>query len=66
MIKEYDVVRLKTGEEAIILEILEEGVAYIVEINPADDDKSETTSIRYTDIIGIVDEVRIVLVADAA
>jgi hypothetical protein len=32
MIKEYDKVRLKTGEIARISEVLEAGVAYIVEI----------------------------------
>ncbi|MCL2634219.1 MAG: hypothetical protein FWD34_06890 [Oscillospiraceae bacterium] len=32
MIKEYDKVRLKTGEIARISEVLEAGVAYIAEI----------------------------------
>ena len=32
MIKEYDKVRLKTGEIARISEVLEDGVAYIAEI----------------------------------
>ena len=32
MIKEYDKVRLKTGEVARISEVLEAGVAYIAEI----------------------------------
>jgi len=32
MIKEYDKIRLKTGEIARISEVLEEGVAYIADI----------------------------------
>ena len=49
MIKEYDKVRLKDGRTATIVEILEEGVAYIADVDlpgPA----WETIDIRQEDI----------------
>jgi hypothetical protein len=45
LIKLYTVVRLSTGEKAVILEILEAGVAYIAEKNPSDEDLCETVTI---------------------
>ena len=66
MIKEYMVIRLRTGEEAVILEILEAGVAYMAEINPKDEDSCETITIAHKDIIGIFDEVRVVVPLEVA
>jgi len=51
MIKEYDKVRLKTGEIARISEILEDGVAYIAEIIRRSGEFSVTVDhIKYEDI----------------
>ena len=54
MIREYDKVRLKTGETARISEILESGVAYIAEIARKNEDFSITIEqIRHDEIASV-------------
>ncbi len=56
MIKEYDKVRLKTGEIARIAEILEQGKMYIGEIIRADK-HVEIDHIAHEDIFSVFEEV---------
>ena len=54
MIKEYDKVRLKTGEIARISEVLEAGVAYIAEIfRPSNGFSVTIDDIRHDDIASV-------------
>jgi len=54
VIKEYDKVRLKTGEIARISEVLEDGVAYIAEIIRRNGDFSVSIEqIKQTDISSV-------------
>lgn len=60
MIKEYDKIKLKTGEIARISEVLEENVAYIAEIF----DNCGGISIEqidYKDILSVFEEVEHIL-----
>ncbi len=56
MIKEYDKVRLKTGEIARIVEILEQGKMYIGEIIRTDK-HVEIDHIAHEDIITVFEEI---------
>ncbi len=56
MIKEYDKVRLKTGEIARIAEILEQGKMYIGEIIRADR-HVEIDHIAHEDIFSVFEEI---------
>jgi hypothetical protein len=56
MIKEYDKVKLRTGEIARIVEILEQGKRYIGEIVRADK-HVDIDHIPFDDIISVFDEV---------
>ena len=53
-LKQYDKVKLKDGRTATITEILEEGVAYLVDINLPGPDW-DTVEIRYDDIDAILE-----------
>ncbi|MCL2820522.1 MAG: hypothetical protein FWD38_06795 [Oscillospiraceae bacterium] len=56
MIKQYDKVKLKNGKFAIIVEILEEQKAYIVDIEISEGDY-ETETILHSDISALIIEV---------
>jgi len=56
MIKEYDKVKLTTGEIARISEVLEEGVAYIADIFKKDGGIS-IEQIAYSDIASVFEEI---------
>ena len=56
MIKEYDKVKLKTGEIARISEVLEDKVAYIADIFTKDGHIS-IEQIGYADIFSVFEEV---------
>ena len=64
MIKEFMMVRLRTGEKAVIMDILSE-TAFVVEINPNEPDE-RMDEISLSDIVGIFEETRIPLPSDAA
>lgn len=49
IIKQYDKVVLKDGRTATIVDILEEGVAYLVDVDLADDEW-DTIQIKHEDI----------------
>ena len=49
MVKKYDKVRLKDGRTATIVEVLEEGVAYLADIDSPGPDR-DTEEIRQEDI----------------
>lgn len=58
IIKMYDVVRLKNGKEATIVEIYEEGKAYEADIlvdDTGEYPEYETETIRYEDIQEIIE-----------
>ncbi|MDR2168395.1 MAG: hypothetical protein LBE35_11195 [Clostridiales bacterium] len=52
MIKEFQKVRLKTGEEAVIIEILQKGRAFLADVKKAELDY-ETDEITMDDIAGV-------------
>jgi len=56
MIKEFQKIRLTTGEEAIVVEILEKDKAFLVDIKKAEDEY-ETDEITIADISSVFDEV---------
>ena len=56
MVKEYDKIKLKTGEIARISEILEDKVAYIAEIFTKSGGMS-VEQIRYNDIASVFEEI---------
>ena len=53
MIKEFDIVKLKTGEKAVIMDIVADRI-FIAEINPNKSDE-RIDEIRYEDIIGLIE-----------
>jgi predicted DNA-binding antitoxin AbrB/MazE fold protein len=56
MIKEFQKVRLKTGEEAVIVEILQKGRAFLADVKKADLEY-ETDEITADDIASVFVEV---------
>jgi hypothetical protein len=56
MIDQYQTVRLKNGKRACVVEILEQGRAYIVDVEIAKDDY-ETEQISYNDIASVYIEI---------
>ena len=56
MIKQYDKVKLKNGNFAIIVEILEPGKAYIADIEISDGDYT-TEAIFHSDIAALIVEI---------
>lgn len=56
MIKQYDKIKLKSGKYAIIVEILEQGKAYIADIELSDGEY-ETETIEHSDIEALIVEV---------
>ena len=64
MIKEGDKIRLATGEIALISEVLETDIAYIVEILKKDGGV-EVDQISYKDIASIFEEIEQPLLATA-
>ena len=56
MIKQYQKVRLKTGEEAVIVEILEQDKAFIADVEKGDGEY-KTDEIRSEDIKSVFVEV---------
>jgi len=53
LIKEFDIVKLKTGEKAVIMDIVADRI-FIAEINPNKSDE-RIDEIRYEDIIGLIE-----------
>lgn len=53
IVKQYDKVRLKDGRTCTIVDILEEGVAYIADVNLPGPDW-ETIDVRQEDIDAII------------
>jgi len=62
MIKQFQKIRLKTGEEAVIIEILEQDKFFLADIEKSDGEY-ETDEIRYEDIKSIFIETEQVLTA---
>ena len=56
MIEQYCKVKLKTGKYAIIVEVCEQGVAYIADIEMAEGEY-ETETIYHTDILAKIIEI---------
>jgi hypothetical protein len=56
MINEFDKIKLKTGEIAVICEILEKNIAYIAEVYNRDG-KMSVEQIAYGDIASVFEEV---------
>ena len=60
MLKQYDKIKLKSGERAVIVEIWEQGISYEADIEiELDDYKTET--IKHTDIESVFVEVEVPL-----
>ena len=59
-IKQYDGVKLKDGRYAVIVEVLEEGKAYIADIEIAEGDY-ETDTIFYENIGSLIVKVEVPL-----
>ena len=64
MIRQYDHVRLKSGQSAVIVEIWEQGVSYEADIEVTQGE-FETDTIRHSDIKSVFVEVETPL-ADVA
>ena len=62
MIEQYNKVKLKSGEYAIIVEICEQGVAYIADIEVEEGDY-ETETIYHSDILAKIVEVEQPMIA---
>ena len=60
MLKQYDKIKLKSGERAVIVEIWEPGVSYEADIEVESDDY-KTETIKHTDIESIFVEVEVPL-----
>jgi len=60
MIKQYDKIKLKSGERAVIVEIWEQGVSYEADIE-IDFDDYKTETIKHTDIESVFVEVEVPL-----
>ena len=56
MIKQYDNVKLKDGRKACIVEVFEQGVAYLVDIGDSPE-AWETIDIKHEDIQAIFEEI---------
>lgn len=52
-VKQYDKVRLKDGRTGTIVEVLEDGVEYIIDIDLSDSDW-ETIEIKHEDIDKVI------------
>ena len=55
-IKQYDSVRLKSGQRAVIVEIWEQGVSYEADIEVSSDE-FETETIKHADIASVFVEI---------
>ena len=64
MIKEFMIVRLRTGEKAVIMDILADTV-FIAEINP-NKANERLDEITLDDIVGIFSETKVLLPAEIA
>ncbi|GHV40844.1 hypothetical protein FACS189490_06680 [Clostridia bacterium] len=62
MIKQYQTIKLKSGKRAVIVEVLEQGKAYIADIEIGEGDY-ETEQISQSDIVSIFVEVEQPLLA---
>ncbi|MCL2224349.1 MAG: hypothetical protein FWB96_05220 [Defluviitaleaceae bacterium] len=62
MIKQFQKVRLKSGKEAVIIEILEQGKAFLADVEISDGEY-ETDEIHSRDIQSVFEEVERVLVS---
>ena len=56
MINQYDVVKLNDGRRAVIVEVLEQGVAYIADVGDCPE-TWETIDIRQEDIVSVFEEI---------
>jgi len=56
VIKQYDVVKLKDGRRAVIVEVLEQGVAYIADVGDCPE-TWETIDVSHENIVSIFEEV---------
>ena len=56
VLNQYDVVKLRDGKRAVIVEVLEQGVAYIADVGDCPE-TWETVDIRHEDIVSVFEEI---------
>lgn len=56
VINQYDIVKLRDGTRAVIVEVLEQGVAYIADVGDCPE-TWRTIDVRHEDIISVFEEI---------